>query len=132
MLYNKNRPAINDNVGNMLNLNVEFLSKCIDTLELSYKLLKKSKKNSINYEMYRNYLVKSFEMTLEQSEKLLRKVLTPFFSSKKAIDQLMFKDLFRRNNIAHDYGEYFAEETLSLIKDFIKDAKKLKHNIENA
>jgi hypothetical protein len=60
----------------------------------------------------------------------------------------MFKDLFRsaakygllsqdevirrlkyrgnRNNTAHNYGQKFAHETLSFIRDFIKDAKKLK------
>jgi len=138
----------------MNNINTDFLKKCIATLEMSYKLLKKSKKNSINYEMYRNSLVKAFEMTLEQSGKLLKKVLTPFFATKKEIDRLTFKDLFRnaakrglltkeeverwfiyrdnRNNTAHDYGEAFAENTLSLIDGFIKDAKKIKKTIENA
>jgi len=135
-------------------VNTDFLGKCIATLELSYKLLKKSKKNSINYEIYRNSLVKAFEMTLEQSGKLLKKILTPFFATKKEIDKLTFKDLFRnaskrglltkeeverwfiyrdnRNNTAHDYGEAFAENTLSLIDGFIKDAKKIKKTIENA
>ena len=89
--------------------------------------------------MYRNSLVKSFEMTLEQDGKLLRKKLTPFFAGKKAVDSLNFKDLFRyalkfslmtenevnrwfkyrdnRNNTAHDYGVGFAEDTLLLIDD---------------
>ena len=92
-------------------------------------------------------------MTLEQSGKLLRKILVPYLSSKKAADTLTFKDLFRhafkyslitneeaerwmkyrdnRNNTAHDYGRAFAEETLLLIDDFLKDVKKLKTVIEN-
>ncbi len=91
-------------------------------------------------------------MTLEQSGKLLRKVLEPYFSSKKAVDILTFKDVFRhafkyslideavverwmkyrdnRNNTAHNYGRAFAEETLAFIEDFIKDARNLREIIE--
>ena len=93
-------------------------------------------------------------MTLEQSGKLLKKVLNPYFASKKAVDMLSFKDIFRqahkhslisetetqrwmkyrdnRNSTAHDYGQAFAEETLSLVKDFLVDVKNLKKVIENA
>ena len=103
--------------------------------------------------MYRNSLVKSFEMTLEQSGKLLRKKITPYFATKKAVNALTFKDLFRhaaaynlltendvtrwfkyrdnRNNTAHDYGQKFAQETLNLIEGFLEDVKKLKEIIEN-
>lgn len=137
----------------MENISTEFLEKCIETLEKSYKLLLSAQEGSIDYEMYRNSLVKGFEMTLEQSGKLLRKRLTPYFATKKAVDQLNFKDLFRyalkhsllteaeierwfkyrdnRNNTAHDYGRSFAEETLLLIDDFIKDAYKIKDVIKN-
>lgn len=137
----------------MDNINTEFLEKCIETLEKSYQLLQAAQEGSIDYEMYRNSLVKGFEMTLEQSGKLLKKKLTPYFATKKAVDQLTFKDLFRyaikhglltseeverwfnyrdnRNNTAHDYGRSFAEETLSLIDDFIKDAYRIKEVIKN-
>ena len=92
-------------------------------------------------------------MTLEQSGKLLRKKLADYFASKKAVDELTFKNLFReahkhsllnqdevsrwfkyrdnRNNTAHDYGKAFAEETLLLIDDFLKDVKHLKEVIEH-
>ena len=138
----------------MSEINTEYLEKCILTLEKSYEMLMKAEENSIDYELYRNSLVKGFEMTLEQSGKLLRKVLNPYFSSKKAVDMLSFKDIFRqahkhsliteeetkrwlkyrdnRNSTAHDYGQAFAEETLSLIKDFLKDVKNLKKVIDNA
>ena len=134
-------------------INTEHLEKCIETLEKSYKLLITAEKGSIDYEIYRNSLVKGFEMTLEQSGRLLKKRLSPYFSSKRALDELTFKDFFRhalkhsliteeevnrwfkyrdnRNSTAHDYGEKFAEETLSLIEDFINDAKKLKVVIDN-
>lgn len=107
----------------------------------------------IEYDVYRNSLVKGFELTLGQSGKLLKKKLVPYFASKSSIDALSFKDIFRnankyllldenavnrwfkyrdnRNNIAHDYGKRFAEETLSLIEDFIKDVENLKEIIDN-
>jgi len=52
-------------------------------LEKSYERLGQSEKGGVDYEMYRNSLVKSFELTLEQSGKLLRKkicsdLLNPF------------------------------------------------------
>lgn len=134
-------------------INTEHLSKCIETLERAHSLILTTEEGSIDYEMYRNSLVKGFEMTLEQSGKLLRKRLEPFFGSKKAADELTFKDLFRhaakhslmsekevsrwfkyrdnRNKTAHDYGRAFAEETLVLIDSFLKDCKNLKKIIEN-
>ena len=136
-----------------MELNTEYLTRCIETLEKAYTLIKQTKEGTVDYEMYRNSLVKGFEMTLEQSGKLLRKILVPYLSSKKAADSLTFKDLFRhafkyslitneeaerwmkyrdnRNNTAQDYGRAFAEETLLLIDDFLKDVKKLKTVIEN-
>lgn len=138
----------------MSEINTEYLQRCIDTLEKSYLMLQEAVKDSIDYELYRNSLVKSFEMTIEQSGKLLKKKITPYFSSKKAADALPFKDIFRyahkhsllteeetarwmkyrdnRNSTAHDYGQAFAEETLSLMEDFLTDAKNLKKVIDNA
>lgn len=137
----------------MGSINTEYLERCLETLEKSYQMIKSVEEGSIDYEMYRNSLVKGFEMTLEQSGKLLRKRLVPYFASKKAVDILSFKDLFRhafkfslidenavnrwflyrdnRNNTAHDYGRAFAEETLILIDDFIEDVRNLKKVIEN-
>lgn len=138
----------------MPKINTEYLQKCIDTLEKSYIMLQQAQEGTIDYELYRNSLVKGFEMTIEQSGKLLKKSLTPYFSSKRAIDTLTFKDIFRqahkhslltedetnrwmkyrdnRNNTTHDYGQAFAEETLVLIEDFLIDAKNLMKVINNA
>ena len=136
-----------------MSINTEILDKCILTLEKSYESIKFSEEGSIDYEMYRNSLVKSFELTLEQAGKLLKKRITPFFATNKAVDSLNFKDIFRnafkhsllsqeeverwfiyrdnRNNTAHDYGKAFAEETLTLIDSFLVDVKNLKKVIEN-
>lgn len=137
----------------MSEINTEYLVKCIETIKKSYEFLQKSSQDSIEYEMYRNSLVKGFEMAIEQSAKLLRKKLAPYFATKKSLDGLTFKDLFRhahkhslinqdeterwfkyrdnRNTTAHDYGEQFAKETLSLIENFIQDTERLVKVIEN-
>ena len=129
-------------------VSTEYLDRCLETLEKSYAMIQAVDSASVEYEMYRNSLVKGFEMTLEQSGKLLRKELEPYFSSKREIDKLSFKDVFRyalkyslldencinrwfkyrdnRNNIAHDYGQAFAEDTLALMPSFIADVKQLK------
>ena len=140
----------------MNTLSTEFLEKCIRTLEVSFEhlLLAEDEKDDIGYEMYRNSFVKGFEMTLEQSGKLLRKKLVPYFANKKAADQLMFKDIFRhaskhglleedvvrrwlayrdnRNNTSHDYGQIFAEQTADLARELISDAKALVEVINHA
>lgn len=131
----------------MSKINTEYLERGIRTLEESYKLLKEAEEGSIQYEIYRNSLVKGFEMTIEQGGKLLRRKLAPYFASKREVDQLTYKDLFRhankrsiidsaevgrwfvyrdnRNSTAYDYGEQFAEDTLSLMGKFIVDAYRL-------
>lgn len=136
-----------------MSINTESLIKCIETLEKSYQLIKTVEDGSVDFEMYRNSLVKSFEITLEQAGKLLKKRITPYFATNKAVDILNFKDIFRhafkysliskeelerwfkyrdnRNNTTHDYGEAFAKETLLLIDLFITDVYNLKKVIEN-
>ena len=49
-------------------LNTEYLEKDIETLKKSYSCIKSAEEGSIDYEMYRNSLVKSFEMTLDKAE----------------------------------------------------------------
>ena len=137
----------------MEKINTEYLEKSIKTLELSYKLLQESKEESIEYEVFRNSLIKGFEMTIEQSGKLLRKKIAPYFSNKRELDKVTFKDLYRhahkhslleseeverwieyrnnRNATAHNYGQKFAEETLVLIDSFIKDVYRLKAIIDH-
>ncbi len=136
----------------MSEIHTEYLERCIQTLEKAHLMLKQSKENSIDYDLFRSALIKTFEITLEQSGKLLKKKITPFFATKKAADSLSFKDIFRyahqysflteeetkrwlkyrdnRNNTAHDYGEIFAKETLILMEDFLKDVKTLKRVVD--
>lgn len=130
-----------------MNIDTTFYERCILALENAYILLKQVAPESIEYDIYRSACVKEFEIILEQSGKLLRKTLKPYFHSSKEADKLYFKDLFRhavlhsvitteacerwyqyrdnRNNTAHDYGVNFAEETLLLLPGFIADASEL-------
>lgn len=125
-------------------IDTTYFERCIFTLQNAYTLLNQVDPDSIEYDTYRSTCVKEFEIILEQSGKLLRKVLTPYFHSSKEVDRLYFKDLFRhavlrslisdescerwmeyrdnRNNTAHDYGINFAEDTLVLLPSFIGDA----------
>lgn len=116
------------------------------------EISERSNADDIIYDIYRAACVKEFELVLEQSGRLLRKRLGPFFSSNRQADRLTFKDLFRhaarhglitpeaverwflyrdnRNDTAQDYGEGFAEATLKLLPGFIADAKALADTIE--
>ena len=137
-----------------MTLRTDHLMRCIETLTQSITLLNKTKPNSIEYEIFRNAIVKGYELTLETSGKLLKKTLKPYFANPKEVDALPFKELFRhgskhglltldetkrwfkyrdnRNNTAHDYGLGFAEETLKLLPQFIIDAKRLKEAVDHA
>jgi nucleotidyltransferase substrate binding protein (TIGR01987 family) len=131
-----------------------YLKRCTSTLEKAYSLLQKANKEEIDYDMYRSACIKEFEIIIEQSGKLLKKALKPYFHSSKAVDVLVFKDVFRnavlhaiidadtcerwltyrdnRNSTAHDYGLGFAEDTLLLLPQFISDAKVLANAIDKS
>jgi nucleotidyltransferase substrate binding protein (TIGR01987 family) len=130
-----------------MNLNTDHLARCIRTLESSLILLDKAEPESIEYEVYRNAVVKGFELVLETAGKLLRKALKAYDGSPKSVDELFYKDVLRhagkhglltpeaierwfvyrdnRNSTAHDYGEGFAKETLLLMPGFMADARSL-------
>ena len=130
-----------------MKIDTAYYERCISTLEKAHGLLLKANPEHIDYDMYRSACIKESEIILEQSGKLLRKVLKPYFHSSKAVDKLYFKDVFRqavvrsiittelcerfleyrenRNNTAHDYGVNFAEETLVLLPNFIADTQLL-------
>lgn len=134
-------------------IDTTFLNRCIATLDKAFGLFQQTSAETIDHDMYRSACIKEFEIILEQCGKLLRKVLKPYFHSSAAVDQLVFKDLFRhaalrkiitneeverwliyrdnRNNTADDYGVNFAEEALALLPAFIEDAKNLVAAIEN-
>ena len=128
-------------------IDTTYLRRCVDTLEQAFDLLGEHDADSTLHDVFRAACVKEFELVLEQSGKLLRKRLRPWFASNRQVDRLVFKDVFRhaakhgliefaacerwlqyrdnRNDTAHDYGETFAVTTLKLLPDFLADAKVL-------
>ena len=130
-----------------MNIDTGYLRRCVQTLETAFGQLRTHQPDDIVYDVLRAACVKEFEIILEQSGKLLRKRLRAWFASNRQVDRLVFKDLFRyafkhglidegacerwlryrdnRNDMAHDYGEGFAETTLQLLPDFLADAKNL-------
>jgi nucleotidyltransferase substrate binding protein (TIGR01987 family) len=130
-----------------MNLNTDHLKRCIDTLRSSLTLYERAEAESIDREIFRNAIVKGYELAQETSFKLLKKVLRDFGHGAKKLDSTPIKDLLRlsathglmtleeverwfayrdnRNNTAHDYGENFAKETLRLIPGFIDDVTRL-------
>ncbi len=135
-----------------MRLNTDHLRRCIDSLEGWVGELSDPGLEDSLREPLRAASVKYFEMILEQSGRMLRKRLRPWLASNRQADTLTFRDLFRhaakhglltadaserwleyrdnRNDTAHDYGEDFAEKTLSLLPTFIADAKDLAAAIE--
>lgn len=130
-----------------MTLRTDHLDRCLKTLCLSLTLIAQSAPGTTAYEVFRNAVIKGFELSLETSGKLLRKALKAYGATPKAIDELAFKDVFRhaakhgiiapeavdrwfgyrdnRNVVAHDYGEKFAEITLRLMPGFLADAEAL-------
>jgi len=130
-----------------MKLNTDHYARCIKTLESSLILLERAAPESIDYEIFRNAVVKGFELTLETAGKLLRKALKAYTGRPREVDALTYKDLLRqaakhdlmttdaverwfayrdnRNSTAHDYGIGFAQDTLKLLPKFIADARQL-------
>ncbi len=135
-------------------INTDFLTKCTSNLILAADLLAKQKRGNDLYEVYRSAVIKEFELILEQSGKLLKKAISPYFSSNKQTDDMFFKDIFRyahkfglldeketkrwleyrdsRNQSAHNYGENLADETIKLLPQFIIDVQNLINNIKKS
>jgi nucleotidyltransferase substrate binding protein (TIGR01987 family) len=131
----------------MNTLDTTYIKRCNLALKKAFDYLSKYDKDDIEYDMYRSAVIKEFEIILEQSGKLLKKLLRPYLHSNKAVDKLPFKDLFRqaglhsilsidevdrwlnyrdnRNSTSHDYGEELANETLVIIEQFMIDVDNL-------
>lgn len=129
-------------------LNLDHLLRTVATLEQALlELGKLPTGDSVLYDLYRNAAIKSFELSLETSGKLLRKALKAYGGSPRSVDALVFNDVLRhagkhgifdqsaverwlayranRNTTAHDYGEEFANQTLKLLPDYLTDVRAL-------
>jgi nucleotidyltransferase substrate binding protein (TIGR01987 family) len=136
----------------MIYLNTDHLQRCIQTLQSSLRLYQATEAGSIDQEVFRNAIVKGYELSQETAFKLLRKALKEYGHSSKKLNETPIKEVLRlaathnlmsvaeverwfkyrdnRNNTAHDYGEGFAKETLSLLPNFITDISALAQQLE--
>jgi hypothetical protein len=86
-------------------------------------------------------MLKEFELSLEQSGKLLKYLLKSYFAKSKDVNTLTFKGIFKycakfnllneneverwckyrdnRNETAHEYGKDLAEEAILFMPEFI-------------
>lgn len=130
-------------------LSADHLARCIRTLESSLALYRQAALDSIEQEVFRNAIVKGYELTQETSFKLLKRVLKDFGHGGTKLDATPVKDILRlaathsimtleeverwftyrdnRNTTAHDYEEGFAKETLLLLPSFVMDVTGLEH-----
>lgn len=136
-----------------MSLNVEHLRRTADTLqEAITRLAAVEDGEGVLYDLFRNAAIKSFELSLETTGKLLRKALMLYGGSPREVDKLVFKDLFRhahkhglldeeaverwfayranRNTTAHDYGEGFANETLKILPAYVQDVRALADTLQ--
>lgn len=136
----------------MLYLNTDHLSRCRQTLESSLIMYQRAEAGSIDQEVFRNAIVKGYELAQETAFKLLKKALKVYGHSGKKLESTPVKEILRlaaihdlmtleevehwfayrdnRNNTAHDYGEAFAEQTLVLIPGFLADVARLAETLE--
>src|SRR6185295_3801822 len=137
-----------------MTLNTDHLKRCIGTLETSLAMYEDAAPDSIDQEVFRNAIVKGYELTQEMSFKLLKRALKAFGHGGKKLDTTPVKEILRlaathglmtleeverwfayrdnRNNTAHDYGEGFAKQTLVLLPSFIADAKLLENVLRDS
>ena len=131
-----------------MGFDVEHLRRTADTLEQAIlKLGEIPSDQDVLYDLYRNAAIKSFELSLETTGKLLRKALKLYGGSPRAVDQLVFNEVLRhagkhglmdadgvsrwlaycanRNITAHDDGVGFANETLKILPAYLADVRAL-------
>ena len=129
-------------------LTTKQLLRTADTLEQALLAIEAhGRQEDVWFDLYRNAAIKSFELSLETAGKLLRKALKGYMGSPREVDKLVFNEVLRtagkhgllseagvtrwlayranRNNTAHDYGKGFANETLKILPDYLKDARRL-------
>ena len=135
-----------------MNIDTAYLRRCIDTLESMSSALDHGSLERTVYDAYSDVCMKKFELVLEQSGKLLKKRLRPWFASNRQADRITFRDTFRhaakhslipadacerwleyrdnRNHTENNSGQAFAESTLRLPPALVEDARALATAVE--
>jgi nucleotidyltransferase substrate binding protein (TIGR01987 family) len=137
----------------MIYLNTDHLQRCIQTLESSLRFYQQAEAGSIDQEIFRNAIIKGYELTQETAFKLIKKALKEYGHAGKTLNATPIKEILRmaavhdlmtvaeverwfryrdnRNNTAHAYGEAFATETLALLPAFLSDIQSLANRLES-
>ena len=135
-----------------MSIDTQFLRHHTDVLEYALGELNLTGPDEVSHDMYGAACLKEFEIILQQSGMLLRKVLGVYLADNRQADRLVFKDVFRHaaqyglidsetcerwlsyrdnlNGITHDCGEVLAESTLEFLPSFIADARTLARAIQ--
>lgn len=138
-----------------MSLNTDHLTRTADTLEQALLALQRTDAlaDPVGFDLYRNAAIKTFELSLETSGKLLRRALKAYEGSPRSVDALVFNDVLRhagkhslldeagvrrwlayranRNTTAHDYGSGFANETLKLLPAYLSDLRQLVRRLQD-
>ena len=72
-------------------LQTAHFKRCIQTLDASFALLKQARPGSVEYDVYRNAIIKGFELVFETGGKLLGKYLKQFFASPAEVNQALLQ-----------------------------------------
>ena len=105
------------------------------------------------YDVFRLAVIKSLELTIELIAKLLRKSLRAYGGGSRSVNTLSFNETIRfagqtgmldvdavarwliyranRDSTAHDYGQDFVTQTVTLLPACVRDAHALLDNIEH-
>ena len=108
-----------------MHISTTHLERSLQTLNASLVELNKAPAESIAFEIYRNAVIKGFELTLEVCGKLLRKALKTYDANPKNIDGLSYKEVFKQYTKTiieiHSKGKSYLERAFYLIHltDFI-------------
>jgi hypothetical protein len=91
-------------------LNVEHLLRTAATLEQALlAITEHDQRDDVRFDLYRNAAIKSFELSLETSGKLLHKALKAYGGSPREVDKLVFNDVLRHAG-KHDLLDASAVE----------------------
>ena len=74
-------------------LNTDHLKRCISTLESSLTMYRSAAPESINQDVFRNAIVKGYELAQETSFKLLKQTLKDFDHDSKKLNTTPIKEI---------------------------------------
>ena len=79
----------------MIYLNTDHMHRCIATLQSSLTLYQAAEAESIDQEVFRNAIVKGYELAQETTFKLLRKALKEYGYGSKTLNETPVKEILR-------------------------------------